>query len=357
MNSQKIGVLINSDTIQYHFSKFQNTQNIDIQKDVNVFLSAEYSKRIVALHVPYPFDSTFEQQVIDLADQCDHVFVVATEVHPPIVRFIQRNDNAKITYYICGLLNFTLGHSQVYPYMDWFETSTYFYRHYLPELLTRLHPYETKYRAFDILLGRKKQHRDFVYERAVKEPWSILTYFNDTDTNFSTDPTKWQWELEGVRMDRHPEWTVDRVQYYGHPMSISQIVPFNIYNQTAYTVIAETCWQNDFVFFTEKTSKPIIARRLFVMFAGVGYLANLRRLGFKTFSDVIDESYDDELDDLLRWEKAWQQVKWLSEQPQEQILEQIRPVVEYNAEIMLTTNWYDQFRSQFEQDFVRIIAG
>jgi hypothetical protein len=241
--------------------------------------------------------------------------------------------------------------------MDWFETSTYFYRHYLPELLTRLHPYETKYRAFDILLGRKKQHRDFVYERAVKEPWGILTYFNDTDTNFSTDPTKWQWELEGVRMDRHPEWTVDRVQYYGHPMSISQIVPFNIYNQTAYTVIAETCWQNDFAFFTEKTSKPIMARRLFVMFAGWGYLASLRQLGFKTFGDIIDESYDLEPDDLLRWERAWAQVKWLSEQPQELILERIRPVVEHNAQVMLTTDWYDQFRVQFEQDFVRITAG
>jgi hypothetical protein len=131
----------------------------------------------------------------------------------------------------------------------------------------------------------------------------------------------------------------------------------NVYNQTAYSVVAETCWQNDFAFFTEKTVKPIIAKRLFVVFAGREYLANLRRLGFKTFSDIIDESYDDELDDLVRWAKAWQQVKWLSEQPQEAILEQIRPVVEHNARVMLTTDWYDQFRSQFEQDFVRITAG
>jgi hypothetical protein len=62
-----------------------------------------------------------------------------------------------------------------------------------------------------------------------------------------------------------------------------------------------------------------------------GYLANLRKLGFKTFGDVIDESYDTETDALVRWQQAWDQVKWLSEQPQEQILERIRPTVEHNA--------------------------
>jgi hypothetical protein len=360
MSQHDVGVFVGSDTIQYHLSQFKNSSPL---KDCTIFdnsadfLNSKNSIKIAVLHVPYPFDDQFELTVQQYS-QHGHVFVMATEVHPQIVRFIHRNDNPNITYYICGSLNFTLEHSPVYPYMDWFETSTYFYKKWLPELLTRLKPYESKYRAFDILLGRKKQHRDFIYERAVKDtPISILTYFNDTDTNFSTDPNKWQWELEGVRMDKQPEWTVDRVQYYGHPMSISQIIPVNIYNQTAYSVIAETCWQNDFAFFTEKTSKPIISRRLFVMFAGWGYLANLKRLGFRTFGDVIDESYDTETDDLLRWQQAWDQVKWLSEQPQEEILERIRPTVEHNAEVMLTTDWYDLFLSQFEQDFARIAAG
>ena len=356
MNSQKIGVFIDSDTIQYHFSKFQNPQNIDIVRDVNVFSS--YTQRIAALHVPYPFDSKFEQQVKDLANTCEHVFVVATEVHPEIVRFIRNTDIANVTYYICGFLNFELKNAKVYPFMDWFETSTYFYRHYLPEILTRLRPHEPKYRAFDILLGRKKQHRDFVYNCIRKDPVvGICTYFNNINTNFSQDPDQWRWELEGMVMNKVPKWTVDQVDYYGHSMSVSQIIPINIYNQTAYTVIAETCWQDNFAFFTEKTAKPIMAKRLFVVFAGAGYLANLRRLGFKTFGDIIDESYDTETDALVRWQLAWDQVKWLSEQPQAEILERIRPTVEYNAEVMLTTDWYDQFRSQFEQDFVRITAG
>jgi hypothetical protein len=121
--------------------------------------------------------------------------------------------------------------------------------------------------------------------------------------------------------------------------------------------VAETCWQNHFSFFTEKTVKPIIARRLFVVFAGQGHLQNLRTMGFQTFNTIIDESYDDEEDDLVRWQRAWDQVEWLKSQPQEEILERIRPIVEHNFAVMMTTDWYYVFRDQLEQDFARIVNG
>jgi hypothetical protein len=242
--------------------------------------------------------------------------------------------------------------------MDWFETSTYFYRHWLPELLTRLRPFETKYRAFDILLGRKKLHRDELFRHTQENPYiGIITYFNDHDTRLGNNPAEWIWEHTGVKLNDTPEWTVDRVNYYGHSMSLSQIIPVNVYNQTAYSVVAETCFHDNFAFFTEKTSKPIIARRLFVMFAGQGYLANLQRLGFQTFDGIIDESYDQETDALIRWRRAWEQMQWLAAQPQDRILEQIRPIVEHNFTHIMTTNWAEQFRQQFEQDLVRTIAG
>jgi hypothetical protein len=292
--------------------------------------------------------------VKQLVEHCDHVFITCTELHPGTVNFIHEHDHKRITYYICGQLNFDLQHSQVHVFMDWFETTTYFYRHWLPEILHRLQPHAEKPQSFDILLGRPKQHRDFVFQQAQHQAADhVLTYFNNGQLNLNL----WQWEQHGVRVDRPIEWTVQPVQYYGHPISVSQIIPFTIYNQTAYTVIAETCWQNHFSFYTEKTAKPIIARRLFVMFAGRGYLANLRRLGFQTFDSVIDESYDLETDDYVRWRQAWAQVEWLKSQPQAKILEQIRPIVEHNFGVMMTTNWYQTFSSQLEQDFARIVNG
>jgi hypothetical protein len=45
-----------------------------------------------------------------------------------------------------------------------------------------------------------------------------------------------------------------------------------------------------------------------VVFGSAGLLRYLREFGFETWGDLIDESYDDELDDQKRYEMAWQQV-------------------------------------------------
>jgi hypothetical protein len=356
-----VGVYYDSDSVRYHFSQFKQ---IDPLRDcvstnnLDEFFQANCSIKIAGLHVPYPFNNEFRNKVLNLSAKCDQIFVIATELHPEIAAFIQTTDLSNITYYICGVLNYELNNAKVKQFMDWFETSTYFYKHWLPEILTRLQPYQTKYRAFDILLGRKKLHRDELFRHCQTQPGiGIVTYFNDHDIRLGNNPEEWIWEHTGVKISNTPEWTVDPVSYYGHNMSLSQIIPVNVYNQTAYSVIAETCFHDNFAFYTEKTSKPIIARRLFVMFAGQGYLENLRKLGFQTFGDIIDESYDKESDALIRWRYAWEQMQWLSNQPQAVILEKARPIVEHNFAVMMQTNWTERFRQEVEQDFVRIVVG
>jgi hypothetical protein len=44
--------------------------------------------------------------------------------------------------------------------------------------------------------------------------------------------------------------------------------------------------------FTEKLLKPVLASRPFLAFGPPGVLRTFRSLGFRTFSDVFDESYD-----------------------------------------------------------------
>lgn len=44
--------------------------------------------------------------------------------------------------------------------------------------------------------------------------------------------------------------------------------------------------------FTEKLLKPVLAGRPFLVFGPAGVLARFRELGFRTFGDVFDESYD-----------------------------------------------------------------
>lgn len=67
-------------------------------------------------------------------------------------------------------------------------------------------------------------------------------------------------------------------------------------------IVTETLVSNDpnQIFFSEKTFKPIVFMRPFVLINRAGALKQLHEMGFKTFSDVIDESYDDIVDNEQR---------------------------------------------------------
>ena len=82
---------------------------------------------------------------------------------------------------------------------------------------------------------------------------------------------------------------------------------------------------------------------MFIVFSGQHYLRNLRNLGFKTFDGIIDETYDIIEDYNLRFKLACEQITYLINQPQDKILEQIRPITEHNKSVMLETDWYGDF--------------
>ena len=65
-----------------------------------------------------------------------------------------------------------------------------------------------------------------------------------------------------------------------------------LYQQAFLQVVSETVCNYPSTFISEKTIKPIVNKRPFVIVGPVGSLARLQLLGFKTFSDFWDESYD-----------------------------------------------------------------
>lgn len=77
--------------------------------------------------------------------------------------------------------------------------------------------------------------------------------------------------------------------------------------------------QNGYKSFTEKVSKPLVHFNPFFFVGFQGALALLRELGFKTFSPYIDESYDDEPDQVKRLDMIYTEVKRLLAMSQEEI--------------------------------------
>jgi hypothetical protein len=107
--------------------------------------------------------------------------------------------------------------------------------------------------------------------------------------------------------------------------------------------VCETAFTGDSFFPTEKISKAMYAGRVFVVFAPCQYLKYLRELGFETFSNIIDESYDEDLVDLERYKKAWAAMISLTYQDPKVVYEKMRPVLEHNRRHM------DQLQIQTRQ--------
>lgn len=344
------GVFVTPSTdalFHFHFSRC-SLLDIKIHNSRDEFVSSHYDNKVVCLQMPFPIDPNFDAELQYFAENADSVLVLVSELHDRTVEILQRNDRKNIIYFICGELNLSLAHSPVYRFYDWFTTTVHFYRNVRPQTLDILTPYTPKKLAFDVLLGRRKVHRRFAYDYLIDNNLfdrNIVTYLDASyDCNLAnTTADKWLWEKEGLEIDGNVEWTVDRFPYYGHRMSISQIIPLNIYNQTVYSIIAETNWTNHYSFYTEKTVKPIIGRRLFIALGGQYHLRNLKLHGFKSFNNVIDETYDTISDHTTRFTGAMEQVRYLCNQPQEEILAKIKPIVDHNFNVMMTTDWYDLY--------------
>jgi len=189
-------------------------------------------------------------------------------------------------------------------------------------------------KKFDCLLGRGngRPHRDFVeqcYLRSSIKDQIIYSYY---------------------KKDEHMDqgFWLDDLKKYPYPPNI--VLPINVYNQCYYSIIAETCAYPDFSFYTEKTAKAIVGKRLFVFFAGKHYLENLKKLGFKTFDSIIDESYDNEPDHVKRFEMAWQQVLKLADMDPVETYRRAMPILNHNFDLVSMVDKRMQMVQAFIQD-------
>ena len=113
----------------------------------------------------------------------------------------------------------------------------------------------------------------------------------------------------------------------------NQIKTMEISRDSFLTVVAETIWDTDTAFWSEKTLKPIYMLRPFVVLSSPGTLDLLRRLGFQTFSSFWDESYDNELNHGKRFEKVMKivdDIRAKSFEDLKSMLNEMNDILEYN---------------------------
>ena len=346
---------------QYHFNQLPNLKFNEERHyyegavSFDRFMHSKHQVKLASFHVPFPDQSEWIVRLKQCYEQVDHVFVFCSELHRATAEQLTRLDKPKISIYVNGIFQHKFVHAKVYPWMDWFSQPLYFYKDIKPGLLRQKLVSGPKDKMFDVLLGAQRDHRDFAYffiRASANKSLYFLTYYNRIDIPLTM--SGFDMNEEGIEtiQDSKLNHSVDRVRYHNHELSISQIIPIKIYNQTNYSLIAETNAENDFSFYTEKVTKPLMAGRLFVALAGQYYLKNLRTFGFKTFDSIIDESYDTEPNPEKRWSMAMQQCEWLCQQDPEVILEQVKPIVDHNKNLIFTHDWYNEVSRLLESELL-----
>ena len=87
------------------------------------------------------------------------------------------------------------------------------------------------------------------------------------------------------------------------------------------------------IFITEKTWRTIMSYHPFILVAPTNTLLELKKLGFKTFTPWINESYDGEQDDQKRLQKIYSEIKRLSELSDNKwktLQEEMLPILKHN---------------------------
>lgn len=224
--------------------------------------------------------------------------------------------------------------AELHCYFFWSTVDLYQRR---PDLLGLLEP-KADLKGFDILLGRKKRHRDLVYTN-IDCAQHVVTYFQHDPQDITvSDEFIWP-ESILPRPNYVIKDTTQEIKVGDVITSLSQVLPIEIYNQTAFSLVCESQCDNGFSFFTEKIVKPMMAKRVFLVFSGQHYLKNLRSLGFQTFGSIFDEGYDD----ILRMEERGlaicDLVAQISSQDPGQIYDQAQSILEHNYRLIMSTDW------------------
>jgi hypothetical protein len=97
-------------------------------------------------------------------------------------------------------------------------------------------------------------------------------------------------------------------------------------------IVCETYFTGKTFFVTEKTWRPIIYRRPFIVQGPEGYLDNLKKLGFKTFSNWWPEGYDKDINGgtLNSIRNCIDYIASKSQTTLNQWLEEMQPILDHN---------------------------
>lgn len=111
-----------------------------------------------------------------------------------------------------------------------------------------------------------------------------------------------------------------------------------MWSETYFSIVSETSVMKNSIFITEKSIRPIIYYHPFILWASPYTLKSLKEIGFETFPEFFDETYDLEEDENKRLQMVIENVKKLCELDIDEIhklYKSIKPKLIHNHNLLI----------------------
>jgi hypothetical protein len=133
------------------------------------------------------------------------------------------------------------------------------------------------------------------------------------------------------------------------------------YANSLVSLVTETNYDAVECTLTEKSFKPLYNKHPFLIIGAPGAMQGLRDLGFRTFGDLWDESYDSETEPGKRLQKIKNVIAQISTWDDQQILNfklRVKPILDHNYNLFkesgaidVTNNMYNHITKNFNTEW------
>lgn len=327
--------------------------NINIH-DISIFTRKQMSDRKIFLFDQEPVIENLLQPYLDFY------------LKHPISSTLSTSERSQVVNDICNRYNF----QSLYYFFHGFAALDWYRGYYaLNYNKTVIKSYKYDFISFNRIINNDRSYRIYFVSllKELKLLEKGLVSFNVTDNLFDdwrdetadfnsklSDKARLHAEQHLVGIDK---LIIDQPSIHGSvsadiPRTIDAYWPNNDGPNfdALWNIVTETVFYYDKLHLTEKIFKPIVSKQPFMLLAAPGNLEYLRSYGFKTFSSIINESYDKIQDNDQRIEAVVKELAWycnLSADEKTDVIEAIAPIVDYNFH-----HFYGEFRHIISRELV-----
>jgi hypothetical protein len=134
-------------------------------------------------------------------------------------------------------------------------------------------------------------------------------------------------------------------------------IPTDMMNTARVNLVMESSFDHPTFDTTEKTVRSLLLGMPFILVSTPGHLARLQSMGFRTYHDIWDESYDKETDDKLRLQKIFGLVQSLNDIDWNKHSPSLQNIALHNRANFLTLgHWFEREFLDFESKLTALIS-